>query len=158
MRPPVLVIAAGADALALRAALAGDFAATITDDVERGRALASTGGFLAVLATMPLDLDGAVAVDPATEPAAIAAVARAAVEARGALQLEQARADAVAAVTYDEYLALTRYALTRRYLLAVLSHHRGSVTDAARGANMQRESLHRLLRRHHVLADDFRDP
>ena len=48
-------------------------------------------------------------------------------------------------------------AFTRRYLLAVLSRHGGRVTDAARGAHMKRESLHRLLRRHHVIADDFRE-
>jgi DNA-binding NtrC family response regulator len=156
MKPPVLVIIAGADASAIRAALESDFSATITDDSARGRALASTGGFLAVLDAARLELDGAVAIDPAADPAAIAAFARVAIATITEAQLDRARADDVGAVPYDEYVELARYALTRRYLLAVLSRHGGSVTDAARGANMKRESLHRLLRRHHVIADDFR--
>jgi len=156
MKPPVLVIIAGADASAIRAALERDFSATITDDPARGRALASTGGFLAILDAARLELDGAVAIDPAADPAAIAAVAQVAIATITEAQLDRARADDVGAVPYDEYVELARYALTRRYLLAVLSRHGGSVTDAARGANMKRESLHRLLRRHHVIADDFR--
>jgi hypothetical protein len=31
------------------------------------------------------------------------------------------------------------------------------VTDAAKAAGMVRESLHRLIRRHHLDADTFRD-
>jgi DNA-binding NtrC family response regulator len=157
MKPPVLVIAAGASAHAIRAALADDFSPTITDDVERGRALASTGGFLAVGAVAPLDLEGAVSIDPAGKPAAIVAVVHAAIAASSVAHRELARVDKVGAVPYDEYVELARYALTRRYLLALLSRHSGSVTEAARGAGMERESLHRLLRRHHVIADDFRE-
>lgn len=157
MKPPVLVVAAGTDSRAIRAALGDDFAPTITDDVERGRSLASTGGFLAVAAVAPLKLDDAVAIDLAAEPTAIVTAVNAAITANAAIHRERARADEVGAMPYDEYVELARYAFTRRYLLALLSRHGGSVTDAARGASMQRESLHRLLRRHHVIADDFRD-
>ena len=156
MKPPVLALVTGTSARAIRAALAGDFSPTLTDDVERGRALASTGGFLAIVVVAPLALDGAVATEPDAEPAAIVAAVNAAIAAKSAAQRQQARADEVGAVPYDEYMELARYALTRRYLLALLSRYRGSVTDAARGANMKRESLHRLLRRHHMIADDFR--
>ena len=157
MKPPVLVIAAGAGAHAVRAALADDFSPTITNDLAHGRALASTGGFLAVIAAAPLRLEGAVAVDPAGAAAAIVAAVTAAIATSSAADHERARIDAVGAVPYDEYVELARYALTRRYLFALLNRHGGSVTDAARSAKMKRESLHRLLRRYHVIADDFRD-
>ena len=157
MKPPVLVLVAGVSARAIRAALADDFSPTLTDDVGRGRALASTGGFLALVAVAPLSLDGAVVIDPDAEPIAIIAAVNAAIAAIAASHRDRARVDEVGAVPYDEYVELARYALTRRYLLALLSRHGGSVTDAARGASMQRESLHRLLRRYHVIADDFRD-
>jgi len=104
-----------------------------------------------------LTLEDAIAIDPAAEPAAIVAAVNAAIAATSAAHRERARVDEVAVVPYDEYVELTRYASTRRYLLALLSRHGGSVTDAARGAHMKRESLHRLLRRHHVSADDFRE-
>lgn len=47
--------------------------------------------------------------------------------------------------------------MMRRYLLALLGRHSGSVTDAARGAKLKRESLHRLMRRYQVHADELRD-
>jgi DNA-binding NtrC family response regulator len=157
MKPPVLVIAAGARARSLRAALAENFSPTITEDLPRARSLAATGGFLAVMAVAPLQLDGAVAIDPAAEPTAITASVNAAIAATSMIQRALASTDEVGVVPYDEYVELARYALTRRYLLALLSRHGGSVTHAARGANMKRESLHRLLRRYHVTAEDFRD-
>ena len=54
MKPPVLVVATSAAARAIRVALAERLALTITDDLERGRALASTGGFLVIVAVAPL--------------------------------------------------------------------------------------------------------
>lgn len=65
--------------------------------------------------------------------------------------------DPIGALAYEEYIELARYASTRRYLIAVLHRHGGSVTEAARSAKMKRESLHRLMRRHHLAADQFRD-
>jgi transcriptional regulator of acetoin/glycerol metabolism len=61
-------------------------------------------------------------------------------------------------LTYREARDLAMYRITREYLLAVLHHHRGSVTEAARAADLERESLHRLLRRHDIIADAFREP
>jgi hypothetical protein len=156
MKPPVLALVAGVAARAIGSTLAEDFSPTITGDLARGRVLASTGGFLAVLAVAPLALEGAVAIDPATEPTAITAAVNAAIATSAAADRERARLDEIGAVPYDEYIELARYAFTRRYLLALLSRHGGSVTDAARGAAMKRESLHRLMRRHYVSADDFR--
>jgi DNA-binding NtrC family response regulator len=157
MKPPVLVIVAGASARAIRAALADAVSPTINDDLERGRALASTGGFLAILSVAPLTLDGAVELDPAAESTAIVAAVDAVIATNSAVHRERVHADDVGAVPYDEYVELVRYGFARRYLLSLLSRHGGSVTDAARGANMKRESLHRLMRRHHVSADAFRE-
>ena len=159
MKAPVLVVAAAAAARTIRAALADDLAVTITDDIERGWALASTAGFLVVVAVAPLaaSLPGAVEIDPSADPAAIMAAVTAAIDRDSSKHRTQARTDEVGAVPYDEYIELARYAMTRRYLFALLQRYGGSVTDAARGANMKRESLHRLMRRHHVTADDFRE-
>lgn len=44
------------------------------------------------------------------------------------------------------------------YLIALLSLHQGNVTKAAMAAGLERESLHRLLRRHQLRADRFRPP
>ena len=156
MKPPVLVIVEGA-ARAIRAILADDFSPTITDDIERGRALAATGGFLAVVAVAPLKLEGAIAIDPDADPAALVASVSASIAELSQSHRERARIDEIGAVPYDDYVDLARYALTRRYLLALLTRHGGIVAEAARGARMKRESLHRLMRRHHVIADDFRD-
>ena len=158
MKPPVLVVATSAVARAIRAALAERLALTITDDLERGRALASTGGFLVIVAVAPLvgSLRGAVEIDPGADPSAIAAAVIGAIDQRSSKHRAEASDDAVGAVPYDEYIELARYATTRRYLIALLGRHGGSVTDAARGANVKRESFHRLMRRHHVTAEDFR--
>ena len=159
MKPPVLVVADVAYARAIRAALAEDHSLTVTDDVEHGRALASTGAFLAVIAVAVAkgSIEGACDLVPGLDANQIRA---AVVVARSGLADQQrmvSRRDDVGAVPYDDYIELARYAATRRYLMALLSRHGGSVTDAARSAQMKRESLHRLLRRHHLFADDYRD-
>lgn len=87
--------------------------------------------------------------DPETITKAIETAVRRSHDAR--------RDDPVTALLYEDYSELARYGVTRRYLIALLLRHNGSVTDAARGADMKRESLHRLLRRHHLNADDFRE-
>ena len=40
--------------------------------------------------------------------------------------------------------------------MALLREHGGNVTKAAERAGMERESLHRLLKRHGVRGDDYR--
>jgi len=140
----------------MRTALA-EFDVTVTESVTRARALASTGAFVCVFtARGGAPVQGALELDPGGAVAAIATSAREAVASAAKQQETQARTDDAGALTYDEYIELARYAITRRYLLALLGRHNGSVTDAAKGANMKRESLHRLMRRYHVTADDFR--
>lgn len=138
----------------IQAALGSSAAITATDDVQRARALAATGGFVVVLAVEPL----AASLRSATVVVAgdAAAIANA-VEIATRQSYDSRRDDPVSALLYEEYSELTRYNMTRRYLIAVLQRHDGSVTDAARAANMKRESLHRLLRRYHLNADDFRE-
>ncbi len=151
----MLLLASASAARSIHAALAPKIALTVTDDLLRARALAATGGFIAVLAAKPLDatMREAIAVNPTADPKAIADTVAAAIA--GSQQTE--REDAIAALPYEEYIELARYASTRRYLIALLARHGGSVTEAARGASMKRESLHRLMRRHFLIADDFRE-
>lgn len=158
MKPPVLVVSTSTGARAFRAALGDVYALTVVDDLARGRALASTGGFLAVVLepNESLSMAEVVAIHSSASPEEIQRAVTAAI-ARGFSSSQiDSRGDEVGVVLYDEYIELVRYASTRRYLMALLSRHRGSVTDAARAAKMKRESLHRLLRRHHLQADDFR--
>ena len=157
MKVPVLVVAVE-PAKDLQAALAPDFAPTITGDIARARALAATGGFLATLIVEPSLgwIPGAIMIDPAADPIMIVTAVNNAV-ARTFAEQRSAPCTAVEGVRYDEYIELVRYAMTRRYLIALLTRHGGSVTLAARGADMKRESLHRLLRRHDLVADDFRE-
>jgi len=63
----------------------------------------------------------------------------------------------VAAVSYREALAAARDRGSREYLRALLGAFRGNVSRAAERAGLERESLHRLLRRHGIDAGVFRD-
>lgn len=95
------------------------------------------------------------------------AVARAAAATRGA-EVERAALpeeiadDALpdeidlATLSYREVLALSRDRVTREYFIAVLKAVKGNVTQAAERAGIERESLHRLLKRHALRADDYR--
>lgn len=152
---PVLLLASGHGARAIQVALGHKVALTITDDIVRARALAATGGFVAILAVEPLTeaLHEAIVVDPGKDAESIAELVAAAIAHSHRIEGD----DQIAALAYDEYSELARYATTRRYLIALLHRYGGSVTDAARGASMKRESLHRLMRRHHVIANAFRE-
>lgn len=159
VKPPVLVLATSAGARNVRAALADRFAVTIVEDVAQARALLATGAYLAVVADGPpaKSLPDVVEVDATSEGPVIVKAVAAAIDRLCVARRAAARDDEVGAVPYERFIELARYASIRRYLMSLLSRHRGSVTDAARAANMKRESLHRLLRRHHLLAEDFRD-
>ncbi|MEZ4390979.1 MAG: sigma-54 dependent transcriptional regulator [Polyangiales bacterium] len=63
----------------------------------------------------------------------------------------------VSEMTYREAVDLARDAGTRRYLEAVLARHHGNVTAAAAQAGVERESFHRLLRRHGLRAESWRE-
>ena len=62
-----------------------------------------------------------------------------------------------AVLPYDEYVALARFRTTRDYLIALLLRHRGVVAEAARAGGLMRETLHRLIRRHGIEPDWFRE-
>jgi two-component system response regulator AtoC len=62
----------------------------------------------------------------------------------------------LAALPYREAVAGARDRVTREYLVALLTEFGGNVTRAAERAGMERESLHRLLRRHGLRSDDFK--
>lgn len=59
-------------------------------------------------------------------------------------------------MTYREVLEWGRQRTTRRYLHALMRTHEGNVTRAAKHAGVERESLHRLLRKAEVDAASYR--
>jgi DNA-binding NtrC family response regulator len=76
---------------------------------------------------------------------------RAAIEGARATSAEE-----LAALSYREALASARDRGSREYLSALLKTFGGNVSRAAERAGLERESLHRLLRRHGVNANMFR--
>jgi DNA-binding NtrC family response regulator len=46
--------------------------------------------------------------------------------------------------------------VSREYLAALLTEFHGNVTRAAARAGLERESLHRLLKKHGLRSDDFK--
>jgi two-component system response regulator AtoC len=67
------------------------------------------------------------------------------------------RAAALASLPYKDAIAEARDRVTRDYLVALLREFGGNVTRAAERAGMERESLHRLLRRHGLRSEDFKE-
>ncbi len=78
-------------------------------------------------------------------------------EIRNAPAGSAALSPAMAALPYREAIAVQRERATRDYIVAVLREVRGNVTQAAERAGIERESFHRLMKRHGVRAEDFRD-
>ncbi len=64
----------------------------------------------------------------------------------------------LAALPYKDAVAGARDRVTREYLVALLAEFGGNVTRAAERAGVERESLHRLLRKHGLRSDDFKKP
>ncbi len=62
----------------------------------------------------------------------------------------------LAAMPYREAVEQAQDRISREYLVALLGEFRGNVTKAAARAGMERESLHRLLKRHGIRSDDFK--
>jgi DNA-binding NtrC family response regulator len=73
-------------------------------------------------------------------------------EAAGA---EAVKAD-LASLSYRDAMTVAREQGSREYLAALLRAFGGNVSRAAERAGMERESLHRLLRRYGVKAEAFR--
>jgi DNA-binding NtrC family response regulator len=69
---------------------------------------------------------------------------------------DAAAAEELATLSYREALAEARDRGSRQYLEALLKVFAGNVSRAAERAGLERESLHRLLRRHGIEADSFR--
>jgi DNA-binding NtrC family response regulator len=59
-------------------------------------------------------------------------------------------------LTYRDMLETARERATRDYLVALMKDVGGNVTQAAERAGIERESMHRLLKKHGVRSDDFK--
>lgn len=165
MNPCVLIAAPVIVHRRLVDALGATFSVMVCSERERATALMEvacfqaiviTDGFLASVASVegvPVIVVAANADGATVRDRVIHAIEhRKAEDRRGAGELAR-----LTELEYDEYIELVRFRATRRYLLGLMRRHHGSVTDASRKAGMMRESLHRLLRRHDVEADRFRD-
>src|SRR5512143_391178 len=64
--------------------------------------------------------------------------------------------EVLAKMPYREAVDLARDRVSRDYLTALMREHDGNVTHAAQRAGMERESLHRLLKRYAIRSDDFK--
>ena len=62
----------------------------------------------------------------------------------------------LAAMPYREVVEQAQDRVSREYLVALLSEFHGNVTRAAARAGLERESLHRLLKKHGLRSDDFK--
>jgi two-component system response regulator AtoC len=63
---------------------------------------------------------------------------------------------ALASMPYREAVEQAQDRVSREYLVALLTEFRGNVTRAAARAGLERESLHRLLKKHGLRSDDFK--
>ena len=90
---------------------------------------------------------GGEVVEPADLPPELAA---------GTAPAPPAPAAALAALPYKDAVAGARDRVTREYLVALLTEFGGNVTRAAERAGVERESLHRLLRKHGLRSEDFK--
>ena len=63
----------------------------------------------------------------------------------------------LANLPYKEAVEAARDRLSRDYLVALMRELHGNVTRAAERAGMERESLHRLLRRYGLHSEDFKE-
>jgi DNA-binding NtrC family response regulator len=62
----------------------------------------------------------------------------------------------LAQLTYHDAVELARERASREYLIALMQQFGGSVTRAAERAGMERESLHRLLKRYGLRSNEFK--
>jgi DNA-binding NtrC family response regulator len=64
--------------------------------------------------------------------------------------------EVLAKMPYKDAVELARDRVSRDYLIALMKEFEGHVTHAAERAGMERESLHRLLKRYGLRSDDFK--
>jgi two-component system response regulator AtoC len=62
----------------------------------------------------------------------------------------------LASLPYRKAMELEQERASREYLVALLTEFRGNVSRAAARAGLERESLHRLLRRHSIRSEEFK--
>jgi two-component system response regulator AtoC len=96
------------------------------------RAVAVSAGVRIAASDLPAELSAAPAGAVAQDPAALSRL------------------------PYREAVAEARDRTSRDYLVALLAEFGGNVTRAAERAGLERESLHRLLRKHGIRSDDFK--
>lgn len=157
----VLIAAPPRIARKLSDAIGDQFEVVTCSDPERAMALAAAGTFLAIVKTAGFaQLTTDIPIVRVAEPPGRDFLEElASIRSRARLD-HRTRASSrayLASLPYDEYVALARARTTRDYLLALLRRHRGIVAEAAREAGLLRETLHRLIRRHHIDPDWFRD-
>jgi two-component system response regulator AtoC len=62
----------------------------------------------------------------------------------------------LASLPYREAVEQAQDRVSREYLVALLTEFQGNVTRAAARAGVERESLHRLLKKHGLRSEDFK--
>lgn len=165
MKPCVLIAAPPNVHRRLVDALGATFSVMLCSERERAKVLMDVACFQAIVVAdgFLASIDGVDGVPMVVVPANAdgATVRNQVIDAVERRKAEERRAAGELArlteLEYDEYIELVRFRATRRYLLGLMRCHHGSVTDASHKAGMMRESLHRLLRRHDVEAERFRD-
>jgi DNA-binding NtrC family response regulator len=65
-------------------------------------------------------------------------------------------AEVLVKMPYREAMETARDRISREYLAVLLREFDGNVTRAAERAGIERESLHRLLKRYGVRSEDFK--
>jgi hypothetical protein len=167
MRPCVLVAVPDGSHSWAATALRGPCEVTTSSDPRQARAVLATGCFQAVVttdgfleATMVQGYGISIVLlgEDLDAGTLLSLVDRAIADRRRREREHAAAMPELALLTHRSFTELARYRATRQYLLTLVQVHQGSVTEAARAAGLERESLHRLLRRYNVHADDFRDP
>ena len=161
MARQVLIAAPARIARKLSEAIGDGFEVVTCTDPERAVALAATGTYLAIVKTAgfaELATDTPIVrVGEMAGPQLLDELA--AIRDRAPLDERTRAADHayLATLPYDEYISLARARATRDYLLALLRRYGGTVAEAARAAGVLRETLHRLIRRHDIDPNWFRD-
>ena len=87
---------------------------------------------------------------------AVAAIENALERRRRPTDAPRPASPGLASLPYREAIATERERTTREYLVALLTDLQGNVTQAAERAGIERESFHRLMKRHGVRAEDYR--
>lgn len=164
MKSYVLVAAPNAAARHLAEALSARFSPVIATDGRKAAVLAIMASIDAIVAwdAFVPHLRGrhgvpVVTVEPHDDLGELCARVVAAIPVRKhAARARTVGLATLARLPYDEFVELARYWTTRDYLLGLMRAHGGNVSEAARAAEIERESLHRLLRRHDLEAEMFR--